>query len=263
MCGFPLMHLDKHLKTLVQGNKRFVAMCEEFPAKGGRKLFDRRVTRVITPGTLIDESFLNPYEDNYLLGIYCDPTLKVIKGDSDASSTPVGLAWIDVSTGEFISKLSSIDQLRDDIERVDPREIVLDSRLSELPLHPIQHILETTEYFVSYTNIYPDIHEATSFNTMEPSQDDDLSSITREDPSNLTFSPFESHAFNLITSLSIGMLSVRIVLLLAADGCRDSQISDQIQVLNNAYNPSGLHFVHAGTTRTTNATWFNQAEPET
>ncbi len=42
MCGFPLMHLDKYLKVLVQQNKRFVALCEEFPrySEDGVKEFE-------------------------------------------------------------------------------------------------------------------------------------------------------------------------------------------------------------------------------
>ena len=105
MCGFPLMHVNKYLKILVQDNNRFVAMCEEFMKsrilgpKGG---FDRRVTRIVTPGTLIDEPFLNQYENNYLLSVHFPPT---VSNDGDVEvDTPVGLAWIDVSTGEFFAK---------------------------------------------------------------------------------------------------------------------------------------------------------------
>ena len=72
MCGFPVIQLQRHLKALVQQNHRFVALCEEFarPVPPGTKpSYDRRVVRIVTPGTLIDEPFLNHYENNYLMAI--------------------------------------------------------------------------------------------------------------------------------------------------------------------------------------------------
>ncbi|KAK0198643.1 muts domain V-domain-containing protein [Armillaria mellea] len=132
MCGFPLVHIDKHLKVLVQQNQRFVAMCEEFPRyrSSGEKDFDRRVVRVITPGTLIDESFLNQYENNYLLAI--NAPIDVPLDDSvEPQQYPIGLAWIDVSTGEFFSKYSDSESLRDDITRIGPREVVLHKTFDE------------------------------------------------------------------------------------------------------------------------------------
>lgn len=117
MCGFPLTHLDRHLKTLVQSCKRFVALCEEFPPTVPGDEFTRRVVRVITPGTLIDESFVNTYENNYLLS--------VTHNISTDGELKFGLAWIDVSTGEFYSQSTNIESLRDDVSRISPREVIL------------------------------------------------------------------------------------------------------------------------------------------
>jgi len=145
MCGFPLIHLDKHLKVLVQQNKRFVAMCEEFPRyspHGQKPEFDRRVVRVITPGTLIDEPFINQYENNYLLSISND-------GAMDGSSS-AGLAWIDISTGEFFTKTTSREALKDDLARICPREVVLDVKLRDHFSHPIRQLLLDEGYFISY-----------------------------------------------------------------------------------------------------------------
>lgn len=146
------MHIDKHLKVLVQQNKRFVAMCEEFPrySRLGVKEFDRRVVRVITPGTLIDEPFLNPYENNYLLAI--SSPVEVLPGLVAHSSkdNAIGLAWIDVSTGEFFTKTSRLDELRDELSRIAPREVVLAKELESNPSHPIHEALAEEEEFVSY-----------------------------------------------------------------------------------------------------------------
>ena len=147
MCGFPLLHLDRHLKTLVQQEQRFVAICEEFLVYTSptSKEFERRITRIVTPGTLIDESFLNPTENNYLLAI---GTPKVT---SDLPE-PVGLAWIDVSTGEFFAKLCELSNLRDELARIAPREVVLEAALKDHSNHPIYQQFIEGKFLVSYTD---------------------------------------------------------------------------------------------------------------
>jgi DNA mismatch repair ATPase MutS len=127
----------------VQQHRRFVALCEEFPRynASGVVTFDRRVARVVTPGTLIDESFLNQYENNYLLAI-SQPRLP------DAHE--VGLAWIDVSTGEFYSKPATYDVLRDELARIGPREIVLDKAVEMQKPPQLEHILAEELHCVSY-----------------------------------------------------------------------------------------------------------------
>lgn len=142
------MHLDKYLKVLVQQNKRFVAMCEEFPrysAHGQKPEFDRRVVRVITPGTLIDEPFINQFENNYLLSISADDATGKLDGTSSA-----GLAWIDISTGEFFTKTTSREALKDDLARICPREVVLDVQLQDHFSHPIRQLLVDEGCFISY-----------------------------------------------------------------------------------------------------------------
>ncbi|KAF9650663.1 hypothetical protein BDM02DRAFT_3154693 [Thelephora ganbajun] len=121
MCGFPVLHLHKYLKVLVEKNKRCVAMCEEFlrePLEGPKGGFDRRVVRIITPGTLIDEPFLNADENNYLLSV---GTRRPVEN----STQVVGLSWIDVSTGEFFTKDCPVENLGDELVRIAPREVVM------------------------------------------------------------------------------------------------------------------------------------------
>jgi len=121
MCGFPILHLHKYLKVLVEKNKRCVAMCEEFlkePLEGPKGGFDRRVVRIITPGTLIDEPFLNADENNYLLSVGT-------QGPLEGCVQIVGLSWTDVSTGEFFTKECAVENLRDELVRIAPREVVM------------------------------------------------------------------------------------------------------------------------------------------
>ncbi|KXN89833.1 hypothetical protein AN958_04837 [Leucoagaricus sp. SymC.cos] len=148
MCGFPLIHLDKYLKVLVQQHRRFVAMCEEFPRKEdfGAKEFERRVSRIITPGTLIDEPFLNAYENNFLLAISAPSP-----SETNEKDTTIGLAWIDVSTGEFYSKGAPMDSVQDELARINPREVVLPDAFIGTKDHPLMHALMEENCFISYT----------------------------------------------------------------------------------------------------------------
>lgn len=121
MSGFPFFQLDRFLKALVQDHGKYVAISEEYPnpEKGGL-MFDRRVSRIITPGTLIDEKFMDPYENNYLLAIV-EPS----EGGGDGDTMGVGLAWLDLSTGNFFTQESEMGSLRGDVARIGPREVVL------------------------------------------------------------------------------------------------------------------------------------------
>lgn len=141
MCGFPIQHLDRYLKVLVQQEHRFVAMCEEFAHydSNGLKEFERRISRIITPGTLIDESFIDPCNNNYLLAV-----------NVPLSSDPVGLAWIDVATGEFFSKNCAFENLKDELARLAPREIVLDESMKQYKEHPTLVVLSEVNCVISY-----------------------------------------------------------------------------------------------------------------
>ena len=205
MCGFPLAHLDKSLKILVQQNKRFVAMCEEFPrfVPGENKvLFDRQVTRVITPGTLIDENFLNPYENNYLLSVGISPTpsntINVAKGGSEH----LGLAWIDVSTGEFFAKDATVDEFRDELARIAPREVVLNRDWEATPKHLVRSALLEEGIFVSYAD---PVNEPTlDQSSVSGTHSDDLTSPPEPEGDSVprlpTLTPHEVVAISLLTS---------------------------------------------------------------
>ncbi|KAF9243930.1 muts domain V-domain-containing protein [Melanogaster broomeanus] len=169
--------------VLVQ-QKRFVAMCEEFPRyiSGQKPEFERRVVRVITPGTLIDEPFLNHFENNYLLSI--------IPADGESGVQGAGLAWIDVSTGEFFTKTTSLEELKDELARLGPREIVLAENLREQPSHPIRELIEDEGIFLSY--IIPSI-------TDEPLVSGDII-LDQGSTASPTYTPQESGAINILAT---------------------------------------------------------------
>ncbi|OKL56743.1 hypothetical protein UA08_07729 [Talaromyces atroroseus] len=149
MAGFPFFQLDRFLKVLVQDLNKYVAVSEEFmnpveeKSKSGGLLFDRKVTRVITPGTLIDEKFIDTSQNNFLLSLYLDTEYYKSQTGHEgnpfsvahllsSSSQRVGLAWMDLSTGDFYTQVTTTEMLPSVIARIGAREIVADQRLQNL-----------------------------------------------------------------------------------------------------------------------------------
>ena len=107
MCGMPHHAVAGYIAKLVEAGHR-VAVCDQVSASVNG-LVDRAVTRVITPGTVVDEDMLRPQANNYLAAIV----------PSDAH---VGFAYTDVTTGEFAAAELRRDQLEPELSRVAPRE---------------------------------------------------------------------------------------------------------------------------------------------
>ena len=117
-------------------------------------MFDRKISRIITPGTLIDEKFLDAYENSYVLALSISP--EGVGDDKDPSAVlaqPVGLAWLDLSTGDFFTQESSVVALNGDISRIGPREIILNENLRESSGNIIVKRLEDDKLFITY---YPE-----------------------------------------------------------------------------------------------------------
>ena len=148
MAGFPFFQLDRFLKILVQDLNKYVAVSEEFPIAAEDKLrsgllFDRKVARIITPGTLIDEKFMDPSENNFLLAVYIDKiSLKRQLEQQDdlaaqqhallSASQNVGLSWLDLSTGDFFTQVTTAQMLPSAIARIGAREILVDQDLQDI-----------------------------------------------------------------------------------------------------------------------------------
>ncbi|CAD6573230.1 MAG: DNA mismatch repair ATPase msh1, partial [Tremellales sp. Tagirdzhanova-0007] len=91
----------------------------------------RRVGRVVTPGTLVDESWLIGDESRYLLALAVGDTVSAPR-DGSQDNSPLSLVYTDVSTGELFSKETTLAQMEDELARIAPREVVLDTSLKEL-----------------------------------------------------------------------------------------------------------------------------------
>jgi DNA mismatch repair protein MutS len=111
MAGFPHHQLESYLGKLIGAGHR-AAICEQVEdprlAKG---LVKREVTRVVSPGTVTDDALLDPRQSNYLAAL--------------VPGTPVGLAWIDLSTGRFLAARVSAERLADELARISPVELLV------------------------------------------------------------------------------------------------------------------------------------------
>ncbi|MFN8614608.1 MAG: DNA mismatch repair protein MutS [Vampirovibrionales bacterium] len=124
MAGIPIHKADSYVGRLLAKNFR-VALCQqtEDPAQA-KGLVKRAVTRVLSPGTVMDESLLNANTHNYLASI-------VLPNKQNAL---YGLAYCDVSTGTFCATQLTESQLMSELDRIQPAELIAPGRKQPMPL---------------------------------------------------------------------------------------------------------------------------------
>jgi len=111
MCGVPYHAADGYITRLIQRGYR-IAICEQMEEAGpGKKLVRREVTRVITPGTATDAGQLRSHENNYLAAVF-------------SKNGRSGLAYADLSTGEFRTTELSAEDLASTLETLNIREVL-------------------------------------------------------------------------------------------------------------------------------------------
>lgn len=136
MCGVPYHSARSYIARLIEAGKK-VAICEQIAEeptkKGGRKLFRREVTRIITPGTVLDEEILDPRSANYLATV-------AREGDR------FGIAFLDASTGEFsAAEVTSLEQAEGEVARAAPREVLLGPGIEGFSAPPGAMVLPASE----------------------------------------------------------------------------------------------------------------------
>lgn len=203
MAGFPFFQLDRFLKMLVQDLNQYVAISEEFAvnaeykASSGGLMFDRKVARIITPGTLIDEKFIDPSEHNFLLAIYLDaPTLESqlkehAEKDGESSKQhvlsavpqQVGLSWLDLSTGDFFTQLTTTQMLPSAIARIGAREILVDQRVQTIIGHELQMLVGHDHRLVTFFPFPKEFEPISEWGPMleSPVPEESHSSFTSEE----------------------------------------------------------------------------------
>jgi DNA mismatch repair protein MutS len=123
MCGIPYHAARSYIARLLKLGKK-IAICEQMLSESGKgkNLIDRQVVEVITPGTSIDEDYLDKGSFNYL-------------GALASTAKFLSLAYIDLSTGDFYATSfpfeGAAERLRQELERLQIKEIVLQESLLE------------------------------------------------------------------------------------------------------------------------------------
>ena len=114
MAGVPYHAAEGYLAKLVRKGES-VAICEQVgdPATSKGPV-ERKVTRIVTPGTLTDEALLAETRDNLVASIF-------------VQDGTVGIAWLDLAGGRFLlTEVADIDAMRGEIERLRPAELIVD-----------------------------------------------------------------------------------------------------------------------------------------
>ncbi len=119
MCGIPFHAAEGYLSQLIDAGKK-VAICEQIEDPATAKgIVKREVTRIVTPGTILDEATLDRTCNNYLAGL--------IRADNH-----FGLAMLDLSTGTFwIEESLSIEALAGNLARYSPQECIIAEATTE------------------------------------------------------------------------------------------------------------------------------------
>ncbi len=117
MCGVPVHSAEGYLERLIKKGFK-VAICEqtEDPAeakkRGPKSVVKREIIRLVTPGTLTEDSLLEARRHNFLAAVAC-------------SQKKIGLAWLDMSTGEFLTEPVMNGGLGPALARIEPGELLV------------------------------------------------------------------------------------------------------------------------------------------
>ncbi len=130
LAGIPHHQLETYLRRMLDLGFRVAVADQIQDPKEAKGVVDRAVTRVVTPGTLIDESLMDPERSSTLAALAFDPSNPAL----------VGLAVIDPATGAFEVFEGSADHARDELARIRPSEIIyatadIDQRTPEVIEH--------------------------------------------------------------------------------------------------------------------------------
>ena len=123
LAGFPHHALDTYLPKLVRAGKR-VAICDQLEdPKLTKKLVKRGITELVTPGVSINDNILNNKENNFLASVHLNN-----KG--------AGVAFLDISTGEFLTAEGSFDYVDKLLSSMSPKEVLFErSKRKEFEAH--------------------------------------------------------------------------------------------------------------------------------
>jgi DNA mismatch repair protein MutS len=126
MCGVPFHAAESYIGRLIKAGHR-VAICDQTSEPRPGKIVERRVTQIISPGTVSDFHLLESSRNNFLAAIAAEVRR------SSAGKERYGLALLDISTGEFrVTEVHSFGALEDELTRFAPAEVLVADSHPEL-----------------------------------------------------------------------------------------------------------------------------------
>ena len=136
MCGVPYHAARSYIARLLKLGKK-IAICEQLSAPGKQKVIERQVVEIITPGTTVDEDYLDQGSANYLSCL------------AAGQGGVLSFAYIDLSAGDFHATsfplTEAADRLRQELERLQVREMVIQESLLEEESGIARAVLERNE----------------------------------------------------------------------------------------------------------------------
>jgi DNA mismatch repair protein MutS len=124
MCGVPHHAWQSYVGRLLRAGHK-VVICDQVEAPSGKAVVRRDVTRVLTPGTVVEDAYLEPAKSNYLVACW-------------TRGLEAGLAACDVSTGELLLSQMPKERLAAELQRLAPAELLTPSEVEEYRFDPVR-----------------------------------------------------------------------------------------------------------------------------
>ena len=124
MCGVPHHAWQLYVGKLLRAGHK-VVICDQMEAAGKKGVVRRDVTRVLTPGTVVEDAYLDPTRPNYLVAAW-------------TRGAEAGLAACDISTGELLLCQLPRDRLSSELERLSPAELLTPPETEEYRFDPVR-----------------------------------------------------------------------------------------------------------------------------
>ena len=124
MCGVPHHAWQAYVGKLLHAGHK-VVICDQIEAASKNKIVRRDVTRVLTPGTVVEDAYLEPSRHNYLVAAW-------------SRGLEAGIAACEVSTGELLLCQLPRDRLQSELERLAPAELLSPPEIEEYRFDPVR-----------------------------------------------------------------------------------------------------------------------------
>jgi len=128
LAGFPMKALDGYLPKLISHGYRVVICDQVEDAKHAKGVVKRDVTRIVTPGTVLEEALLDPTRANHIVALMPE---KARASKGEAPSVNYGAAWVELTTGTFQLAMVSDSAMPALLARLQPSEILASEALKD------------------------------------------------------------------------------------------------------------------------------------